>query len=157
VWIQYTYKLEWIKPQVVYVISIFENTICIFLLVSIEKIWIKSAATKYILTKVLKCSLKQFLNLKFKKEGMENVHSSSTKPNTCITATFANLKNSKKECHKMWEASKMCQSQVKGLTWNGASIVVVGLNCIVILNKLDYISRTLVGQIVGQILGTVNR
>jgi hypothetical protein len=33
----------------------------------------------------------------------------------------------------------MCQSKVKGLTWNGASIVVIGLNCRVILNKLDYL------------------
>jgi hypothetical protein len=54
----------------------------------------------------------------------------------------------------MWEASKMCQSWIKGLTWNGASIAVIGLNCIVILNKLNYLSRALVNQIVGQILGT---
>jgi hypothetical protein len=154
-WIQYTKKLKQIKPQVAYVVSTFENTICIFLFISIEQIWIKSAPTKYILTTILKCSLKQFLNSEFKKERMENVHSSSTKPNTCIIVIFANLKNSKKECHKMWETSKMCQSRIKGLTWNGASIAVVGLNCIMILNKLDYLLRAFVDQIVGQILGTV--
>ncbi len=120
-------------------LNIFENTICIFLLVSIEIKWIKFVATKYILTTVLNNSFKQFFDLKFKKERMENVHSSSTKPNTSIIATFANLKNSRKKWHKMWEASKMCQSKVKGLTWNGASIVVIGLNCRVILNKLDYL------------------
>jgi hypothetical protein len=54
----------------------------------------------------------------------------------------------------MWEASKVCQSWVKGLTWNGASITIITLNCIMILNKLDYMSKTFVDKIVGQILGT---
>jgi hypothetical protein len=138
----------------VYVISTFENIIYIVLLISTEQLWIESAPTKYILTTILKCSLKRFLNLEFVKERMENVHSSSINPNTCITTIFANLKNLRKECHKMWETSKVCQNQVKGLTWNGASIVIVTLNCIVILNKLDYVSRALVNKIVGQILGT---
>ncbi len=153
-WIQYTKKLKQIKPQVAYVVSTFENTICIFLLVSIEIKWIKFVATKYILTTVLNNSFKQFFDLKFKKERMENVHSSSTKPNTSIIATFANLKNSRKKWHKMWEASKMCQSKVKGLTWNGASIVVTTLNCIMILKRLNYMPRALVDKINGQILAT---
>ncbi len=85
---------------------------------------------------------------------MENVHSSSINPNICITTIFANLKNLGREYHKMWEPSKVCQSRVNGLTWNGASIVVVILNWIAILNKLDYMSRALVDKIVGQILGT---
>ncbi len=85
---------------------------------------------------------------------MENVHSSSINPNICITAIFANLKNLGKECHEMWEPSKVCQSRIKGLTWNDASITLVIVNSIVILNKLDYISRAFVNKIIGQILGT---
>jgi hypothetical protein len=50
------------------------------------------------------------------KERVENVHSSSTNPNTCITAIFANLKNFEKKCCQMWETSEMHQNQVKGLT-----------------------------------------
>jgi hypothetical protein len=32
----------------------------------------------------------------------------------------------------MWKASKVCQNQVKGLTWNCASIARVALDCIMI-------------------------
>jgi len=50
------------------------------------------------------------------KERVENVHSSSTNPNTCITVKSIDLKNSEKKCHQMQEAYEMHQSQMKGLT-----------------------------------------
>jgi hypothetical protein len=43
----------------------------------------------------------------------------------------------------MWEASKVHQSWMKGLTWNGASIVMATLNCIMILKAIDYMLRAL--------------
>ncbi len=49
------------------------------------------------------------------KERVENVHSSSTNPNICTIVNSTNLKNVRKECHKMWEISKMRQSRVKEL------------------------------------------
>ncbi len=88
---------------------------------------------------------------KFHERKGGNVHSSSINPNSCTTTIFANLKNLGKECYKMWEASKVCQNQVKGLTWNGASIAAT-LYYIVILKILDYMSRTFIDKIVGQML-----
>ncbi len=55
----------------------------------------------------------------------------------------------------MWETSKDCQSQIKRLTWNGASIIVATLDCIMILKALNYMSRTLVNKITKQILATI--
>ncbi len=55
----------------------------------------------------------------------------------------------------MWETSKNCQSQVKGLTWNGASVIVATLDCIMILKALDYMSKTLANKIAKQILATI--
>ncbi len=54
----------------------------------------------------------------------------------------------------MWEASKIHQSRVKGLSWNCASIVVATLDCIMILKILDYMSRTLVDKVIRQNLDT---
>jgi hypothetical protein len=64
------------------------------------------------------------------------------------------LKNFEKKCCQMWETSEMHQNQVKGLTWNGASIVVATLDCILILKTLDYMSKTLIKIIGKQILTT---
>ncbi len=86
------------------------------------------------------------------KDNVENVCSSSTDPNICTTAIFANSKNSKKKCCKIWEAYRVCQSQVKGLTWNGASIVTIALDFIVILKVLDCMSRALTDRMARQIL-----
>ncbi len=88
------------------------------------------------------------------KEKVENVHSSSADPNTYITAIFTNLKNSKKTCCQIWEAFEGHQNQMKGLTWNGASIAMATLNCIMILKTLDYMSKTLTNIIGKQILTT---
>jgi hypothetical protein len=54
----------------------------------------------------------------------------------------------------MQEASKVHQSRTKGLTWNGASIATIALDCIVILKILDYMSRALIDRILRQILAT---
>jgi hypothetical protein len=54
----------------------------------------------------------------------------------------------------MWETSKVHHNRVKGLTWNGASIAVATLNCIVILKRLNYMPRALADRINGQILAT---
>jgi hypothetical protein len=56
----------------------------------------------------------------------------------------------------MWEASNVFQSHVKGLTWNGASIVATTLDFMVILDMLAYISRAFVDKMDGQILATSN-
>jgi hypothetical protein len=88
------------------------------------------------------------------KKKVENVHSSSIEPNIYIGTIFANLKNSRKECQQMWEASKIHRSQVKGLSWNCASIVVATLDCIMILKLLDCMSRTLIDKVIRQILDT---
>lgn len=48
----------------------------------------------------------------------------------------------------MREASKICQNWVNGLTWNGASLTTITLDCIMILEILDYILRTLADKIV---------
>jgi hypothetical protein len=53
---------------------------------------------------------------RFHENRVKNVCSSSNNPNTYITIIFTNLKNWRKKCYKMWETSKNCQSQVKGLT-----------------------------------------
>jgi ribosomal protein S10 len=50
------------------------------------------------------------------KEKVENVHSSSIDPNTCITIKSTNLKNLEKKCHQMRKAYEMHQNQIKGLT-----------------------------------------
>jgi hypothetical protein len=50
------------------------------------------------------------------KDSVENVHSSSIDPNTCIVTFFVNLKTQGKNVVKIWEAYRVCQSQVKGLT-----------------------------------------
>jgi hypothetical protein len=86
------------------------------------------------------------------KDSVENVHSSSIDPNTCIVTFFVNLKTQGKNVVKIWEAYRVCQSQVKGLTWNDASIVVVTLDCIVILKIFDYVSKALANKMVGRIL-----
>ncbi len=39
-------ELEWIKPQIVYVINTFESIICIVLLVGREQLWIKFVPTR---------------------------------------------------------------------------------------------------------------
>jgi hypothetical protein len=88
------------------------------------------------------------------KEKVENVQASSTHPNTCITTIFANLKNLKKECRRMWEAIEMHQSRTKGLTRNVASIAMATLNYIMILKTLDYMSKTFANIIAKQILAT---
>ncbi len=87
------------------------------------------------------------------KEKVENVRSFSIEPNICITAIFSNLKNSGKECCKMQKANNICESQIKGLTWNGASITTT-LYCIVIFKILDYMLKALANKIVEQILAT---
>jgi hypothetical protein len=66
------------------------------------------------------------------------------------------LKNLGKKCCKMWEASKVPQSQIKGLTWNGASIVTT-LYYIVISKILDCMSRTFIGRITRQMLVATKR
>jgi hypothetical protein len=67
------------------------------------------------------------------KERVENICSSSTKPNTCIATIFVSLKNLRNECYKMQEASKVRQSQgFKGSIWNGTSITTLTLDFIVI-------------------------
>jgi len=79
---------------------------------------------------------------------------SSIEPNIYIGIIFTNLKNSEKKCHQMWKASKVHQSQVKGLTWNCASIVVATFDCIMIFKILDCMSRALVDKIIRQIVDT---
>jgi hypothetical protein len=39
-------------------------------------------------------------------------------PTLVLMQVFANLKNLGKKYNKMCEGFRMCQSQVKGLTWN---------------------------------------
>jgi hypothetical protein len=97
-------------------------------------------------------SLKQFLNFDFMKDEVENVCSSSIDPNICIVVISTNLIFLRNECFKMYEASNVQQSHVKGLTWNGASIAIATLDFVVILNMLDYISKTRTYIMVGQIL-----
>lgn len=74
--------------------------------------------------------------------------------NSRTIAISTSLKNSGKECSKMREASKMCKHQIKGLTWNGTSTLVAALDFMVILNRLDYISKALVNIMNGEILAT---
>jgi hypothetical protein len=52
----------------------------------------------------------------------------------------------------MQQASKMHPSQVKGLTWNEASIAITTLDFIIILNTLDCKSITLTYRMDGHIL-----
>jgi hypothetical protein len=89
------------------------------------------------------------------KEKVEFFLSSSTKPNICITAISTNLKNPREKCRKMQKASEIYHKWVKGLAWNGASIAIATLICIVNLKGLDYMSRTFVDRINGQILVTI--
>jgi hypothetical protein len=56
----------------------------------------------------------------------------------------------------MWEASRVCQSQVQGLTWSGASIATT-LYYIMILKILDCMSRTFIDKIAGQMLVVTKR
>lgn len=100
-----------------------------------------------------KCSLRWFFNFDFMKKKVEKVFSSSIDPRTCMVAICTSLKNSGNECLKMQEASKMCQNWVIGLTWNGASIVIIVLDFMVILKRLDYLSKAVaLNRINGQIL-----
>jgi hypothetical protein len=54
----------------------------------------------------------------------------------------------------MQETSNVHQSCVKGLTWNGTSIVATTLDFMVILNMLAYIFKPHVDKMDGQILAT---
>ncbi len=69
---------------------------------------------------------------------------------------FANLKNSGKECCKMWKANKVCKCRVRGLTWNDASITTT-LDCIKIFKILYYRLRTFANRITKQILVATKR
>ncbi len=113
-----------------------------------KKVW------EYIPTIVCKCSLRWFLNFALMKDKVENVRSSSTDPRTCTIILFVDLKNSENECFKMREAFNVCQSCIKGLTWNGVAILATTLDFMVILNMLDYISKTFTNKMVEQIFDT---
>jgi hypothetical protein len=54
----------------------------------------------------------------------------------------------------MQEASNVLQNHVKGLTWNGTSIVATTLDFMVILNMLICISRLFMNKMDGQIMAT---
>ncbi len=84
---------------------------------------------------------------------MENVCSPSIEPNLTI-ANFANLKNLGKECCRMRKANKVCENQIKGLTWNGASITTT-IYWMVIFKILDYGFKALVDKIAEQMLATI--
>ncbi len=86
--------------------------------------------------------------------NVENVCSSCIDPNTCTIIISANLKISKNECLMMQEASNVLQNHVKGLTWNGTSIVATTLDFMVILNMLVCISRLFMNKMDGQIMAT---
>jgi hypothetical protein len=89
------------------------------------------------------------------KERVENVCSSSTNHSTWIIAISISLKKFRNECLKVQETSNVHQSCVKGLTWNGTSIVATTLDFMVILNMLDYISKPHGDKMDGQILATL--
>jgi len=86
------------------------------------------------------------------KQKVAKVLSSSIEPNTCTIAISASLKKSRNECRKMREASKVHQSRVEILTWNGGSIAITTLDFIVIVNTLDCKSKALVDRMDGHIL-----
>ncbi len=44
-WIKSKEDIKWVKPQIVYVVSIFGNTIYVVLLLSIEQFWVEFAPT----------------------------------------------------------------------------------------------------------------
>ncbi len=44
-WIKSKEYIKWVKPQIVYVVSIFGNTIYVVLLLSIEQFWVEFAPT----------------------------------------------------------------------------------------------------------------
>jgi hypothetical protein len=56
----------------------------------------------------------------------------------------------------MWEASRVHQSQVKGLTWSGASIATM-LYYIMFKKILECMSRKFIDKIVGQMLVVTKR
>ncbi len=93
----------------------------------------------------IRCSLRWFFNLDFMKKNMKDFHFRLTPTHTIVSST--NLKTSRKKYCKMWEASKVHQIWIKGLTWNGAFITTTMLHCMVTLKELDCMLIALVNKI----------